>query len=57
LNLTRDPVSWHPYNPHAERDARIEVEGLSTDPIQQFVKLDEAADLPKVEPVSPHIDL
>ena len=24
LMLTRDPSDWHPYNPHAERDARIE---------------------------------
>ncbi|TVR18441.1 MAG: hypothetical protein EA396_15100, partial [Anaerolineaceae bacterium] len=24
LTLTRNPVDWHPYNPNAERDARIE---------------------------------
>jgi hypothetical protein len=40
LTLTRDPVSWHPYNPHAERDARIEAEGLYTDLIQQTATQD-----------------
>lgn len=57
LTLTRDPADWHPYNPNAERDARIEAEGLYTDPIQQFAKLDEGEDEPKVEPVSPDFDL
>ncbi len=57
LTLTRDPVDWHPYNPNAERDARIEAEGLYTDPIQQFTGLDEAEDEPEVEPVSPDFDL
>lgn len=57
LTLTRDPADWHPYNPNAERDARIEAEGLYTDPIQGFVKLDEGEDEPKVEPVSPDFDL
>lgn len=57
LTLTRDPADWHPHNPHAERDARIEAEGLYTDPIQGFVKLDESEDIPKVEPVSPDLDL
>lgn len=28
LTLTRDPSRWHPYNTNAERDARIEAEGL-----------------------------
>jgi hypothetical protein len=57
LTLTRDPADWHPYNPNAERDARIEAEGLYTGPIQQFAKLDEGEDEPKVEPVSPDFDL
>ncbi|MBZ0298375.1 MAG: hypothetical protein K8J31_01485, partial [Anaerolineae bacterium] len=57
LTLTRDPADWHPYKPNAERDARIEAEGLYTDPIQQFIRLDEDEDEPKVEPVSPDIDL
>ena len=57
LTLTRDPADWHPYNPNAERDARIEAEGLYTDPIQGFVNLDEGEDEPKVEPVSPDFDL
>lgn len=56
LTLTRDPADWHPYNPNAERDARIAAEGLYTDPIQGFVKLDED-EKPKVEPVSPDFDL
>ncbi|MEQ8676549.1 MAG: hypothetical protein RIC84_25260 [Aggregatilineales bacterium] len=57
LTLTRDPADWHPYNPNAERDARIEAEGLYTDPIHQFVKLDEVEEEPKAEPVSPDFDL
>jgi ketosteroid isomerase-like protein len=56
LTLIRDPADWHPYNPNAERDARIATEGLYTDPIQGFVKLDED-EKPKVEPVSPDFDL
>jgi hypothetical protein len=55
--LTRDPAEWHPYNPNAERDARIEAEGLYSDPIQGIVTLDEDEDEPKVEPVSPDFDL
>ena len=55
LTLTRDPADWQPYNRNAERDARIEAEGLYTDPIQQFTRLDEEE--PKVEPVSPDFDL
>jgi hypothetical protein len=53
--LTREPSDWHPYNPNAERDARIAAEGLYTDPIHQFVKLDE--DDPKVELTTPNFDL
>jgi hypothetical protein len=41
---TRDLADWHPYI-HAERDARIEAEGIYTDPIQQFVNLDETINL------------
>jgi hypothetical protein len=36
LTLTRDTTNWHPYNPNAERDARIEAERLYTDPIQHL---------------------
>jgi hypothetical protein len=58
LTLTRDPADWHPYNPHAERDARIEAEGLYIDPIQQLTNLDEVEeDELKVEPVPPDFDL
>ena len=57
LTLTRDPADWQPYNPNAERDARERAEGLYTDPIQQFTKLDEGEDEPTVEPVSPDFDV
>ena len=57
LTLTCDPADWHPYNPHAERDARIEAEGLYTDPIQQLTRLDADQDELKAEPVSPDFDL
>ncbi|MEQ8672774.1 MAG: hypothetical protein RLP44_11885 [Aggregatilineales bacterium] len=57
LTLTRDPVDWQPYNPNAERDARIEAEGLYTDPIRQFTTFGEDEDEPKVESVSPDFDL
>ena len=57
LTLTHDPADWHPYNPNAERDARIEAEGVYSDPIQQFTTLDEGEDEPRVEPVSPDFDL
>ncbi len=33
LTLTRDPGGWHPYNPNAERDARIASEGVYSDPL------------------------
>jgi hypothetical protein len=32
LTLTHDLSDWHPYNPNAERDARIAAEGLHNDP-------------------------
>jgi hypothetical protein len=41
LTLTRDPADWQPYNPNAERDARIEAEGLYTDPIHKLTTFDE----------------
>lgn len=41
LTLTHDVADWHPYNPNAEREARIAVEGLYSDPIQQMVERDE----------------
>ena len=29
--LTRNPSDWHPYNPNAERDARLQMEGTGDD--------------------------
>ncbi len=40
MTLTRDPADWHPYNPNAERDARVAAEGLYTDPTQQIIEGD-----------------
>ncbi|RMG74243.1 MAG: hypothetical protein D6711_09185 [Chloroflexi bacterium] len=57
LTLTRDPADWQPYNPNAERDARIEAEGFYTDPIHQFTIFDEDEDDPKVESATPDFDL
>ncbi len=57
LTLTHDPANWHPYNPNAERDARIAAEGLYSDPIQQFTPLNEERDKPQVEPAVPDFDL
>jgi len=42
LTLTRDPADWHPYNPNAERDARISAEGLYYDPVHQSIPSDES---------------
>lgn len=52
LTLTRDLADWHPYNPNAERDARIEAEGLYTDPIHQITQHGE----PEPETVTPDMD-
>jgi hypothetical protein len=52
-----DPAAWHPHNPNAERDARIEAEGLYTDPIHQYTTFDEDEDDPKVKPAAPDFDL
>lgn len=52
LMLTRDPADWQPYNPNAERDARIAAEGLYTDPIQQVVERDE----PEIASGTPEMD-
>jgi hypothetical protein len=52
LTLTRDPTDWHPYNPNAERDARIAAEGLYTDPTQQVVapnELETASGTPELD--------
>ncbi len=57
LTLTRDPADWQPYNPNAERDARIEAEGLYSDPIHQYTTFNEGEDDPKVEPAAPDFDL
>lgn len=50
--LVRDRADWHPYNPNAERDARIAVEGLYTDPIHQLVERDE----PEIASSAPELD-
>ncbi|GAB4531184.1 MAG: hypothetical protein OHK0046_52030 [Anaerolineae bacterium] len=52
LTLTRDPADWQPYNPNAERDARIAAEGLYSDPIQQVVERDE----PEITSGTPELD-
>ncbi|MGQ9910457.1 MAG: hypothetical protein ACUVS2_16650 [Candidatus Flexifilum sp.] len=52
LTLTRDPADWHPYNPNAERDARIAAEGLYSDPIQQVIERDE----PEIASGAPELD-
>jgi len=57
VRSARDPSRWQPYNPNAERDARIEAEGLYTDPIHQYTTFDEDEDAPKVEPAAPDFDL
>ena len=41
LTLTRTPEQWHPYNPNAERDARMEAEGMYTDPIHRHIEQQE----------------
>lgn len=55
--LTRESSDWHPYNPNAERDARIEAEGIYTDPIHYFTSFNENEDDPKIESVVPDFDL
>ena len=52
LTLTRDPADWHPYNPNAEHDARIEAEGLPANPMQSLGKQDEAG----IAPTTPELD-
>ncbi|MBZ0280784.1 MAG: hypothetical protein K8L97_08575 [Anaerolineae bacterium] len=38
LTLTRDSSAWYPYNPNAERDARIAAEGVYYDPLQSYIE-------------------
>jgi hypothetical protein len=57
LTLTHDLMDWHPYNPNAERDARIAAEGLYSDSIQQFTAPNEEQDKPQLEPAAPDFDL
>ncbi|MBI1282216.1 MAG: hypothetical protein GC179_29080 [Anaerolineaceae bacterium] len=52
MTLIRDPSDWHLYNPNAEQDARIEAEGLSTNPTQPLDKPDEAG----ITPTTPELD-
>jgi hypothetical protein len=52
LTLTHDLENWHPYNPNAEHDARIEAEGLPSNPAQQLDKPDEAG----IAPATPELD-
>ncbi len=49
--------NWHPYNPNAGYDARIEAVTLYTDPIHQFTTFDSDEDDPKVKPAAPDSDL
>jgi hypothetical protein len=50
--LTRDLSDWHPYNPNAERDARIAGEGIYTDPIHQMMPhvISEEQEVSSAEP-------
>lgn len=57
LTLTRDPADWHPYNPNAERDARVAAEGLHTDPIYQFDTFNDGEVASKVEPTPLDLNL
>jgi hypothetical protein len=50
--LVRAPADWHPYNPNAEREARLAVDGLSADPILPKVEQDE----PESVPNTPELD-
>ena len=50
--VVRQPHDWHPYNPHAERDARIAAEGVYYDPIQQLTDRDE----PEAQPDTPTLE-
>jgi hypothetical protein len=50
--LVRNLADWHPYNPNAERDARIAAEGLYTDPIHQLVERDK----PEITSGAPELD-
>ncbi|MDL1901506.1 hypothetical protein FBR02_12115 [Anaerolineae bacterium CFX9] len=49
LTLTHDRSDWHPYNPNAEYEARIEAEGLYAKPLHRAVDEPEA--------VAPDFDL
>jgi len=55
--IVRDPADWHPYNPHAEAEARIAAEGLYTDPLHAATTFDGEEDDPKVEPTAPDFDM
>ena len=47
--LVRQPEDWHPYNPNAEREARIAAEGRHTDPLYESMS--------RVDDEPPDIDL
>lgn len=49
LTLTRTPEQWHPYNPNAERDARLEAEGMYTDPIHINEQNDDPSGVPDLD--------
>jgi hypothetical protein len=55
--LTRDPSDWHPYNPNAERDARIVAEGIYTDPIHQMTPFDDATEKQELSSLEHDFDL
>jgi len=52
LTLTRALSDWHPNNPNAEHDARIEAEGLPANPREPLDKPDQAG----IAPATPELD-
>lgn len=54
--LTRDLSDWRPYNPNAERDARIAAEGIYHDPIYDVTTFNEDV-IEKVEVTNSEINL
>jgi hypothetical protein len=55
--LTHDLSDWRPYNPNAERDARIAAEGIYTDPIHEFTTFNETIENQTLESPEPDFDL
>lgn len=55
--IVREESNWHLHNPNAERDAQIEAEEVSNDPIQQFMTFDKDKNILNVESATPDFDL